>query len=207
MAETVGRPTKYKDEYADQAEKLCRILGASDIQLCFFFNIDYCTLIDWIESKEDFANSIRKGVNEREAYLYGVEQEKKKRSEYRRQPEMKKRANEYTKNRVKTDIHTRIRFNVSSLIRSRIKNNNVYGVFRHLGYSTDDLIKHLEKQFKEGMTLENYGKVWHIDHIKPDSWFNYTSKEDEEFKKCWALENLQPLFVKDNLKKGNRYAG
>jgi hypothetical protein len=66
---------------------------------------------------------------------------------------------------------------------------------------------HLEARFVPGMTFENYGKVWHIDHIKPNRLFNYESQEDEDFKKCWALSNLQPLFAADNLSKGGRYYG
>jgi hypothetical protein len=55
------------------------------------------------------------------------------------------------------------------------------------------------------MTMENYGSYWHIDHIKPRSLFTYTSIEDEQFKKCWALSNLQPLEALENIRKGNKY--
>ena len=53
------------------------------------------------------------------------------------------------------------------------------------------------------MSWDNYGE-WHIDHILPDSSFYYVSTEDDEFKKCWALSNLQPLWAIDNLKKSNK---
>jgi hypothetical protein len=79
-----------------------------------------------------------------------------------------------------------------------------------LGYSIGELKEHLEKHFALGMTWENHGRgenCWHIDHIKPVSWFNFASVEDEEFKKCWALENLVPKWEKDNLSKGNRFIG
>ena len=33
-----------------------------------------------------------------------------------------------------------------------------------------------------------------------------THSHDEEFKKCWALENLQPMEKIANIKKGNKYA-
>jgi hypothetical protein len=61
-------------------------------------------------------------------------------------------------------------------------------------------MNYLESQFVEGMSWENHGK-WHIDHIKPVCSFNFNSREDEDFKKCWALENLRPLWAKENLKK------
>lgn len=72
-----------------------------------------------------------------------------------------------------------------------------------VGYTLNDLMKHLEGKFLPGMTWENRAKKgWHIDHIKPKSSFNYTLSEDPEFKECWALENLQPLWWIDNIRKG-----
>lgn len=72
-----------------------------------------------------------------------------------------------------------------------------------LGYDADALAAHLESQFSLGMTWDNYGcKGWHVDHIVPRSAFKYQSSEDDEFKQCWALSNLQPLWWRDNLSKG-----
>jgi hypothetical protein len=77
-----------------------------------------------------------------------------------------------------------------------------------VGYTLKELIQHLENQFREGMTWDNYGKYgWHIDHRRPISSFNITSYNDPEFKECWALKNLQPLWAKENLSKGNRAYG
>ena len=74
-----------------------------------------------------------------------------------------------------------------------------------VGYTTDQLKAHLEKLFKPGMTWDNYGlHGWHIDHIRPVSSFNITTYDCEDFRKCWALENLQPLWAKDNRIKSNK---
>lgn len=73
------------------------------------------------------------------------------------------------------------------------------------GYTVDDLMAHLEKQFQPGMTWENYGRGgWHIDHIIPKAAFNYETPDDIDFKRCWSLENLQPLWESDNCSKQNR---
>ena len=72
-----------------------------------------------------------------------------------------------------------------------------------VGYTTKDLKQHLEKQFKPGMTWENYGQ-WHVDHIIPKSAFSFTNPENPEFKKCWALANLQPLWENENCSKGGK---
>lgn len=74
-----------------------------------------------------------------------------------------------------------------------------------VGYTLADLMAHLERQFLPGMTWENYGRGgWHIDHIIPRSAFNYETPDDIDFKRCWALENLQPLWELDNFSKGAR---
>ena len=73
-----------------------------------------------------------------------------------------------------------------------------------VNYTLEDLKIHLEFQFQEGMTWDNYGKYgWHIDHIKPISSFHFESFDDPEFKQCWDLDNLQPLWAKDNWRKSN----
>lgn len=74
-----------------------------------------------------------------------------------------------------------------------------------VGYTLQDLIHHFEKQFDDKMNWQNYGSYWHIDHRTPKSWFKYETAEDEEFKKCWALDNLQPLEATKNLSKNNHF--
>jgi hypothetical protein len=69
-----------------------------------------------------------------------------------------------------------------------------------IGYTLNQLKKHIEKQFTDGMSWNNYGD-WHIDHKIPISAFNFTIPEHEDFKRCWALSNLQPLWAHDNLTK------
>lgn len=75
-----------------------------------------------------------------------------------------------------------------------------------LGYSIKDLKLSIESKFKDGMTWDNYG-LWHIDHVRPESWYSYKSVEDDEFKKCWCIENLQPMWAKENIDKSNKYEG
>ncbi|QKC99192.1 HNH endonuclease [Mesorhizobium sp. NZP2298] len=77
--------------------------------------------------------------------------------------------------------------------------------FDILGYTSEDLRVHIERQFEPWMTWENYRHdTWHIDHIIPLSAFNYETPYDIDFKKAWALSNLRPLAANDNMKKGDR---
>jgi hypothetical protein len=70
-----------------------------------------------------------------------------------------------------------------------------------VGYTIDQLKRHLEKQFKEGMTWENYGRVWEIDHKIPIAVFNYEKPTDIDFRICWSIKNLQPLTRFENRSK------
>lgn len=74
-----------------------------------------------------------------------------------------------------------------------------------VGYNGQDLFHHLEKQFDNKMTWQNYGSYWHIDHIVPKSWFPYQTAEEQAFKDCWGLANLQPLEAIANCSKNNRF--
>lgn len=103
-------------------------------------------------------------------------------------------------------IRSSMKANLVARLKKRLLNKNKKSTFDVLEYTVDDLKNHLESKWQPGMSWENYGK-WEIDHITPDSWFKYNSTEDEDFKKSWSLENLQPLWKTDNASKSNRYEG
>ena len=71
-----------------------------------------------------------------------------------------------------------------------------------VGCSREQLKRHLERQFKDGMSWDNYGK-WHVDHKKPCVSFNLNIAIEQQ--KCFHYSNLQPLWAKDNISKGSRY--
>lgn len=106
--------------------------------------------------------------------------------------------------RLKNDPIFRLNHNIkSSIYKSLNGNKNDQPWEKLVGYDCQELRQHLESQFKDGMTWENYGK-WQIDHRIPISLFNITSVKSKGFKKCWALENLQPLWGKENILKRNK---
>lgn len=77
-----------------------------------------------------------------------------------------------------------------------------------VGYSTAELVEHLESLFLDGMTWDNYGRGgWHVDHVVPLSWFPIEGPDCAAFNMCWSLQNLQPLWAHDNIAKGNRFVG
>ena len=112
----------------------------------------------------------------------------------------------YEKIRKSNDPIYKLIANFRTAIYQVLKENNITKnghYFEILGYTPDDLIKHIESQFTEGMSWENYGD-FHIDHIKPISSFNIREIGDNEFMKCWSLDNLQPMWADENIRKSNK---
>jgi ATPase subunit of ABC transporter with duplicated ATPase domains len=114
----------------------------------------------------------------------------------------KEKINNYYKYKRKTDINFKIkhylRVRIGDALRGKTKS---LSTIKLIGCSIEQLKKHLESKFKQGMSWSNHGK-WHIDHIKPCASFNL-SKESEQIK-CFNWKNLQPLWAEENLIK-NRF--
>ena len=68
-----------------------------------------------------------------------------------------------------------------------------------LGCSMDEFIKYIVNQFKNGMTLENYGE-WELDHIIPIS----SAQNDEDIYRFNHYTNFQPLWSLENKEKGKK---
>lgn len=124
-------------------------------------------------------------------------------------PNIKLANSNYMKLRKQTDDFFRLRSNFSTRMANTLRKytdgiiQKSNSCFELVGYNLKDLINHLESKFQPGMNWGNYG-IWHIDHIIPISSFNITSLECSDFKECWSLDNLQPLWGEDNLKKSNK---
>lgn len=108
---------------------------------------------------------------------------------------------DYFQSKRKSDPQYRLNQRIGSNIRMAIIEDAHGRSWEELvGYTLHELKDHLVAQFEPGMTWENHGSDgWHIDHIKPRHKFNFTIVDDQEFKECWALENLRPLWAEDNM--------
>lgn len=69
-----------------------------------------------------------------------------------------------------------------------------------LGMELEEFQIYIQGQFRPGMTWENYGPVWHLDHVRPLASFDLLDHEQQKLACYW--ENFQPLFAEENLKKG-----
>lgn len=129
-------------------------------------------------------------------------------AEYRSLESTKARMNEYEKQRRNNNPAYKLHTNVSRLIRLALNNEGENGtkgkIWDNLPYTDTQLKEHLESQFDENMTWDNYGSYWHVDHIVPRSRLEYDDFSHPNFLKCWCLENLQPLEAKENIRKSNK---
>lgn len=132
---------------------------------------------------------------------------KKERAIYKqsRKKEAAKYIRQYMVKKYKENPKFRLNQIIGSGIRKSLKGKKNGRYWESLvSFTLVELMAHLELLFDKGMTWEDRGK-WHLDHIKPISLFNFKNTDDPEFKECWSLSNLQPLWAKDNLDKSNKY--
>ncbi|MDB4277956.1 hypothetical protein N9895_02840 [Gammaproteobacteria bacterium] len=149
----------------------------------------------------------RKRKNYDKWYENNKEHRKQYLKEYRENniEKIRKTKRDYERNRKARDPLYKLISNFRTAIYQVLKESNVdknEHYFDVLPYSQEELIQHLENQFTDDLTWDNYGE-WHVDHIIPISSFNIQEMGDEEFIKCWSLKNLQPLWGEENIRKSN----
>ena len=120
---------------------------------------------------------------------------------YDKTPERKKDRNERDRNRRENDPQYKLKENLKRSLRNFVKNTNVKASWRGL-YTVEEFRNHIESLFKDGMSWENQGTEWHVDHRIPQSYFTA-----EQWKECYALKNLKPEWKEWNMSKGNRFIG
>jgi hypothetical protein len=137
---------------------------------------------------------------------------KEKLKEYSTQEYVKEKRNNRWRKRYKEDINFKLqevmKANFHLFFKDQGKNKNL-SFNSIVDYSYEDLKLHLETNFREGMSWDNYGELWEIHHIKPQNLFN--PSKVEELKECWKLPNLLPLWKTTQISeqmgdstKGNR---
>ncbi len=123
----------------------------------------------------------------------------------------KQNKEEYSKRHIKYNSKRRIKdpsFKILNNFRRRLLRAldgkiKISSSLKLLGCTPEQLKQHLESQFIESMSWDNYGlHGWHIDHKLPCAKFDL-SKEQEQLE-CFHYTNLQPLWTEENWSKGSK---
>jgi hypothetical protein len=109
----------------------------------------------------------------------------------------KQKINEKYNERRKTDFQFKLRINCKRRISLVITKNR--STDKYVGCDSADLSEWLKFCFDNTMTIENYGEIWHIDHVIPVDTFNL--KKEEEQMICFNWKNLSPASINFNLTK------
>jgi hypothetical protein len=113
----------------------------------------------------------------------------------------------YKKHKKATDVNYRMRVNLSKRLYYALDRTNKKSasIIELLGCDIVFLRNHLESKFLPTMTWDNYGTLWHIDHILPCVSFDLSCPEQQN--KCFHYSNLQPLFAITTIINGVEYIG
>ena len=124
-------------------------------------------------------------------------------SEYAKRPHVRQRINLRKAERLKSDpafaMNHRMRVRLRECL--SVADGKAGRSWESLvGYTANDLRRHLEAQFHDGMSWENMAD-WEIDHIVPLADFDIKEAGDAEFMAAWSLGNLRPAWRKINRSK------
>lgn len=118
-----------------------------------------------------------------------------------------KRKRDWYAEKVKSDPSYRLKERIRKMVYRAIEftdSKKQARTFELLGYDSETLKIHLEKQFQKDMSWDNYGK-WHIDHITPISYLVESGITDPKQINC--LSNLRPMWASENIRKGTKLEG
>jgi hypothetical protein len=107
---------------------------------------------------------------------------------------------EYAARKYATDIEYRLKNNLRNRVRAILMGRNKSGsAVRDLGCTVAELRTHIEAQFDDAMSWDNWGSIWQLDHERPLVSFDLTQRE--QFLQACHYTNLRPLSVDDHKAK------
>lgn len=196
-----ARNIKQKKTYSVTIEsKLCS--KCNIVKSSNQFNIDKYKL----DGLHSYCNECRSNLN-KNRYTKNTEKIKHKTKVYyelnKDNEEYKQKRRNYQKHKETIDIFFKLKRRLRNRLYYALKNKNWKKnttFSKYIGCDREILIKHIESQFTENMTWDNYGE-WHIDHVMPlDS-----SLDQSDLYKLSHYTNLSPIWSEDNYKKSNMF--
>ena len=159
-----------------------------------------------MECQRDVVARWRKDNLERERALEraGHHRNKEKRNAYSRDYNRRNRQRLYDYNRLWWKANPEKFNRLANLLRTRLRvalrgNYKTGSAVKDLGCSIEDFRLYIAKQFSVGMSWDNHGTVWQLDHIRPLALFDLGDRG--QFLQACHYTNLQPLFSEDHKRK------
>lgn len=163
-----------------------------------------CTVCQEIRPTEEFYLHKRKGTV-RSACKECMKELKRQYYEENKE-KYNKQITDYQNKKIKIDpvfhLLKRMRCRVyATLTKDRIPKKE--RTVEYLGCTASFFQKWIAFQLYDGMDMDNYGEVWHVDHTKPIARFNLL--DEEERKSCFSWINCRPLLAAKNISKSSAY--
>ena len=112
---------------------------------------------------------------------------------------VRKQKRTYNHKRRLIDPNYKLYQNIRTCLYGFLRSNKSLHTHEYICCTVEELWNHLERQFRDGMTRENYGTVWHVDHIIP--------LQGKIVSGLHVVDNLQVIPGSENSRKGNRFYG
>ena len=130
--------------------------------------------------------------------------ERERLRKYKQTREYKDKANARKRFRLRNDPEYKLKENLRNRVRKFLKGAKSNKTEILIGCTWEELFRHIEEQFSDGMSWQNQGE-WEIDHIVPCHAFKgELNIEANQRILCW-FRNLQPLWSDENRTKGGKY--
>lgn len=155
------------------------------------------------EKAREKYNENPEAYKQRKERYQAAHKEQVKESNRRYKVENRQKITDYQRQKRRSDPVYRFRtsfIHLMSLYRKKTGYAGNKGTWEMVGCDFDTFLKHIQSQFEEGMTMENYGHrgdCWNIDHIVPIS----SASTDEDIERLNHYTNLRPMWASDNYKK------
>lgn len=156
-------------------------------------------------ARESYARNVERNRKRALAYYEKHKDEKNAYSrEYQKKPETVEARRARVSSKFKNDpaalLHRRIRSQVRYFLRRWVDGKSATATVKLLPYSSEQLARHIEKQFLPGMGWDNT-QLWHVDHIIPLASFSCSDNDLSGVLHAWEITNLRPLWAEDNRRK------
>lgn len=145
---------------------------------------------DNIEKRREYKKQYR--INNKDKILKQAKEQRKRRRDKDR---------EYTNNRRKNNPIFRLISNLRKGVKRVLISKGQHKIdsyTKSIGCTAEQLKRHIEAQFEQGMSWDNYGTYWNIDHKIPLS----NGFSEEKIYELNHYTNLKPMVSSDNFAKG-----